>query len=103
MNNKYWIKRGDFSNVYSLEYTRTLEQETEAERQGFERITRKEAEHLCSLERDRRKHDQMFSGFADDRIWPFGVDRGDVHGSRYITEPGYVIPWPADKWPKTGT
>lgn len=97
MNNKYWVKYGDFANIYSLEYTRTPEQEAEAIRQGFERITLREAKHLCALERDRRKYDQAFSGYADTRIWPFGVDRGDVNGSRYYMESGYVIPWPKER------
>ena len=98
MNSKYWIKRGDFANQYFLEYTRTPQQAIKAKEEGFEQITRKEAERLCRAERDRAKYDQAFSGYADDRIWPFGIDREIVYGSRYYTEPGYVITWPADRW-----
>lgn len=97
MQNRYWIRRGQFSNEYSLCYTVSPEQEAEAVRQGWERTTRKEAERLCRMERDRSRFDSAFSGYADDRIWPFGIDRAVVHGSKYWMEPGYVIYWPFKK------
>lgn len=98
MQRHYWIKRGEFSNQYALEYTISPDQDYLAERQGYERIPMKEAIRLCRLERDREQNDRMFSGYADDRIWPFGIDRSVVHGSwYYCNSGGYVIDWPVDR------
>lgn len=97
MSKHYWIKRGEFANQYDLEYTITPEQEYQAWHQGYEPITRKEAVKLCRAERDRRNNDPMFAGYADDRIWPFGVDRAVVHGSKAYEDSygcGFVIEWP---------
>lgn len=94
MSNRYWIKRGDFANQYWLEYTTTPEQDMRAESEGCERIKLKEAIRLCRAERDRRKYDPAFSGYADDRIWPYGVDRDSVYASRGYYDSGFVIYWP---------
>lgn len=66
----YYIMRGPFSNVYALRYTETPEQEAEATRAGYERITRKEAEALARRERKRRTNNPSFAGYADAQIWP---------------------------------
>lgn len=97
MPKSYWIKRGEFANQYALEYTSTPEQEAQAWRQGYEPIKRVEAENLCRLERDREKYDPSFAGYGDNRVWPFGVDRAVVHGSRYYEDSRgnrFVIEWP---------
>lgn len=81
----YYIKRGEFANVYTLEYTTSAEQDAAAVAAGYERITRREAFALCARERDRRQYDGAFSGFADSQVWPFGVDR-----ERAMQLPGYM-------------
>ena len=71
---KYYVKRGDFGNSYELRYTVTAEQDRQIISDGFERITRMEAFSLVRSERERRKYDQAFSGYADAAVYPFGYD-----------------------------
>ena len=68
---KYYVMQGPFSNVYALRFTQTEEQAAEAARNGYERITRREAEALARRERQRRKDNPSFSGYADAEIWPY--------------------------------
>ena len=71
---KYYVKRGDFRNQYSLVYTNSSISDEHAIADGYERITRKEAERLCVAERRRRKDDPSFAWYADAYIFPYGVD-----------------------------
>lgn len=41
---KFYVHYGDFANTYRLAWAETPEQVEEAEKRGYERITRKEAE-----------------------------------------------------------
>ena len=84
---KYYL---DFSNTYNLAYAETESEEKQAKEQGYERITRKEAEHLCALENQRRKDDPAFSHYADTVILPIGYDdywRND----RNMVLSGYIV------------
>ena len=86
---KYYL---DFSNTYNLAYTETEAEEKQAKEQGYEHITRKEAEHLCALENQRRKDDTAFSRFADNIIYPIGYDYdGDWRGDRRMILDGYIL------------
>ena len=67
---KYFVKYYGFSNVYDLVYTTNKEQEKQAEKEDYERITRKQAEKLISREKERRQYDQAFSGYAPIIIYP---------------------------------
>lgn len=87
MTRRYVIKYHGFRNVYTLEYTETKEQFEDAIAHGFERITRKEAEHICAEENSRRKWDRMFSGFGGNRIYPYGVDH---YPDGYVSN-GYIM------------
>lgn len=68
---KYYYKNTEgFSNTYALTYTETAEEDAKVLSEGYERITRKEAERLCKAEREREVYDSAFSGYADSVILP---------------------------------
>ena len=71
---KYFVKYGSFANQYSLVYTNSSVDDENALRDGYTRIPRRDAERLAAIERGRRKEDKAFSGYADDAIYPYGVD-----------------------------
>lgn len=83
----YW---NSFSNTYTLCWAESAEQMEEAEKNGYERITRKQAEKLCSDEIYRRKTDYAFSGYADSVILPYGHD-GDWINDRRVYKDGHII------------
>lgn len=62
----YWK---DFNNTYELYYS-----DKEIDRDGFEKITRKEAIRLCVEEKERRRTDPSFSGYASTTIMPYEYD-----------------------------
>ena len=66
----YYVKHGNFANVYSLCYTDSPAGDAAALEQGYERITRQEAFHLCAVENQRRKWERSSSGYADNVIYP---------------------------------
>lgn len=90
---KYYVRYyKDFSNTYDLRYTETPEEELAAKQKGYERIPRKEAERLCSAENYRRKHDEAFSGYADNVILPFSYpDDRDWRNDRRMYLDGYIV------------
>lgn len=67
---KYYVDFGaeKFGNRYSLFYTLADESVPET----AERITRTQAIAYARAERQRRKDDPAFSGYADTYIFPFG-------------------------------
>ena len=67
---RYYINRGEFANIYSLAYVEAGEPAPPAE-EGWERITRKEAEELAEAEAWRREYDRSFSGYASHIITPY--------------------------------
>ena len=90
---KFYVHYGDFANTYRLAWAETPEQVEEAEKRGYERITRKEAENLCAEENRRRKENTNFSGYADNLILPIDFDREwgwagyeKMHKNRYIID-----------------
>lgn len=84
---KYYL---DFSNTYNLAYTETEAEEKQAKEQGYDRITRKEAERLCALENQRRKQDPAFAYHADAVILPIGYD-DDWRNDSNLTLDGYIV------------
>jgi hypothetical protein len=52
---RFYVHYGDFANTYRLAWAETPEQVEEAEKRGYERITRKEAENLCAEENRRKR------------------------------------------------
>ncbi len=64
----------NFSNTYRLYYAAAGEMVPET----LDRITRKEAFSLCRKERQRRRMDPNFSGFADTFIYPLSVEKLDI-------------------------
>lgn len=58
----------DFANEYSLRYTVGGADLSAAD--GWERITRREAERLARTERERRRWKPSRSGYADAHIYP---------------------------------
>lgn len=67
MMKKCYVIRGEFANtykVYSAENEKTITRLLVA---GAERITKKEADALCKVERDRRSWNGNH-GYASDRI-----------------------------------
>lgn len=61
----------NFSNTYSLRYVTSKADLMEAEAEGYERITRREAVYLARAERWRRENDQAMSGYANESIYPW--------------------------------
>ena len=81
----YWK---DFSNTYEVLWADSPEAEA-ALPAGAERITRREAEELCRRERERRKYDAAFSGYATASIYPAdGPD--NIENSRHYELRGYI-------------
>lgn len=66
---KYYIKYGDFANIFVIRWVDTIEDEEAAIGEGFERITRKEAIEKCKNEREKVKRGEH--KFADTIIVPF--------------------------------
>lgn len=89
---KYFVKYYGYSNVYDLVYTQNEEQEKQAEKANYERISRKQAEKLCAREKDRREYDQAFSGYAPIKIVPidFDSEKEDMYSSRFTID-GYLV------------
>lgn len=69
MKRSYWVRHGDFGNVYSLRWSYGFVDDND-----FVKISFRDAVRLCVQERRRRKNDESFSGYADTYIYPFGVD-----------------------------
>ena len=90
MKKKYFVKYYGFHNCYDLVYTKSEKEAADAVAHGFERISRKEAERLCRMERDRRKYDPAFSGYANDHIWPYAEEEELWESGRYDYD-GYLI------------
>ena len=61
----------DFLNTYRLRYVTSKADLMEAEAEGYERITRREAVYLAGAERWRRENDQAMSGYANESIYPW--------------------------------
>lgn len=76
----------DFCNTYTLFYAECPE-DFDALPEGAERITRREAEQLCSRENERRKWEQSSSGYASNVIAPAA---GDYH--EWDKPSGYIMP-----------
>lgn len=66
----YYVRYGEFRNIYALTYAETAKDAAELESRNFERITRKEALRLAARERDLRAYNPMFSGIADVAVMP---------------------------------
>jgi hypothetical protein len=90
---KYYIKRGEFANMYDVVYAETEAETAQAEAEGYERITRKEAEHLCRAEREREQYDAAFSGYASSEILPisYPADARDWRDDRHMALNGYIV------------
>lgn len=76
----------DFGNCYNLYYAECPE-DFAALPEDAERITRRKAEQLCRDEKDRRKYDESFSGYADTIITPAAGDYWEED-----TPNGYIMP-----------
>lgn len=88
---RFYVHYGDFANTYRLAWAETPEQVEEAKNNGYERITRKEAENLCAEENRRRKENPSFSGYASNVIYPVEyVDNWEndekMYKDRYIID-----------------
>lgn len=71
---KYYIyQHKDFGNTYNLYYIEdNMDFDVPDE---WVQVSRKEALHLCALEKARRRDDPAFSGFADTAIYPADYPR----------------------------
>lgn len=92
---KYFVRYGNFGNVYSLVWVEDEKTEKAVFSHGFERITRKRACELCAQENYRRKYDEAFSGYASSVILPYDIDTDEpayyLQYSGIGTKHGYVI------------
>ena len=66
----YWILRGNMDNSYALRWTDDANGDSAAQALQMERITRARAMDLARRERERRRYDPGFSGYADAHIHP---------------------------------
>lgn len=88
----YWK---DFGNTYTLAWVEAgSSEEKNAIEDGWERITRKEAIRLCVEERERRRTDEAFSGYASDKVFALSVledeHDGDIGWEKMNTTDGYI-------------
>ena len=85
---EYW---NNFGNTYNLYWAETPEQIEKAEK-FCERISRKDAEKLCTAENYRRKHDNAFSGFAMNFILPIDYEyEDDWRNDKRVYLDGYTV------------
>lgn len=83
MRKKYYVEYyKDFANTYSVYWS-----ETEINDDRLQRITRKRAIELCVEERQRRKNDPAFSGFASTAIEPYFYN-GNIYDCQLN---GYIL------------
>ena len=73
----------DFANTYTLGYVDSGELP-----EGWEQITRKEAEALARRERRRREDDPNFGGYADTSIYPIGMTDEERQEARFVADEG---------------
>ena len=66
----YFIRHGNFANIYDLAWADNKEDISWLVSQNFERCTLREAQYWARRERDRRKFNPAFSGYGDDVIYP---------------------------------
>ena len=87
MSRKYYVYYyRDFANTYELYWASTPEMEAALPREA-EQISKKEAVRLCIAERERRKYDAAFSGYASTHICP-----ADYHDQSMIAvDSGYKL------------
>lgn len=80
MKRKYYYVHyyDNFANVYKIYWSYE-----KLDNSSIERITRREAIHLCSAERWRRKTDSAFGGYASATIMPYGYDNDIQNDNRY--------------------
>lgn len=85
---KYGIKYyRDFANTYILGYTDGELPE------GWERITREEAECMARAESKRAKEDPNFSGYADTYVYPIGLTEEEAHRAYSAARTGKSKVW----------
>ena len=70
MKKTYYIKMGKFSNQYSLRWAEDGKEICELIANGYEKIPYKMAKCYAIIERQRRKDNPNFSGYADSSIFP---------------------------------
>ena len=70
MAKKYFIRYGNFANIYDLAWAKDDAEMSALESIGFERCSRKWAEQKAREEIDRQHYDVAFSGYADRAIKP---------------------------------
>lgn len=72
MKKTYWIHYPrNFANEYDIVSATTEAQRKTLKAHGYERIPLKRVRELCSLEKWRRKYDELFSGYAPTEPIPF--------------------------------
>lgn len=80
----------DFSNTYHLCWA----PQGTALPDGWERITRREAENLCRREREARRYNSGFSGDADAHIFPHDWPSYDEATSAHLNPGRWVMSGP---------
>lgn len=93
MKKFFYKNTSGFANTYDLVYTETEKEEEKVIAEGYERITRKEAERLCRAERDREQYEPSNSGYASSVILPVwypAAERDWQDDSRVVLN-GYIV------------
>lgn len=88
---RYYVKRGDSDNNCFLRHAPSGVNPGD----GWEPISRREAEQLARLERRRRHNETPSSSYADAEIWPYDVstdDRLTIYDHRFYSD-GVIMWW----------
>lgn len=90
---RYYIRYPrNFANEFDLRYVDSAEAEQEAIRQGYERITKKQAIEKCRAERWARKNDPAFSGYGSAIIVHLTFEGGECEARELLnSSDGYVF------------
>lgn len=81
---EYYLNFGNTYNLWWADSNCTVPD-------SFERISRKEAIKLCIEERQRRKYDSAFSGYASSYIRPITGDEDKPGYGLLLDSSGYII------------
>jgi hypothetical protein len=91
---KYYVNYyRDFANTYTLAWAETPEQVKTAKEAGYQQITRKKAEALCAKEKEERKQNPSFSGYADTVILPidYPATERDWRNDHKLEQRGNIV------------
>jgi hypothetical protein len=77
---KYFVRYiSNFANMYDLRWADSENLIAMLKSKDYEQITREEAVRLCREEKQRRKYDPSFSGYADTVVIPADMTEDTIY------------------------